>query len=157
MKLSTWLVALTALAAITASVYGGDYKKCDASTEECLTAMAEKIRSKGWLGIETEKNADGRYAVTAVTADSPAAEAGFRAGDVLFALNGVELSSENKKKLAKVKKSLGPGAKADYVVLRGESKTKLVAELAPVPDTVMAQWIGQHMLDQHAYVTVAAR
>ncbi|MEM7051884.1 MAG: PDZ domain-containing protein [Acidobacteriota bacterium] len=157
MKISTWLVALTVLVALAGTAFAGEHYKCDKGAEECLNAMVTKIKAKGWLGIETEKTAEGRYAVKAVTAGSPAEKAGFQAGDVLVALNGVELSKENKKKLAKVKKSLGPNVKAEYTVKRSGGKKNLTAWLAEVPDTVLAQWIGEHMVDQHSYVTVAAR
>lgn len=156
MKSLRWLLALALMLGFAATGLAGGEHKCDKSAQDCLDKMAAKLQAKGWLGIETEKTADGRYAVAAVTPDSPAAEAGLRPGDVLLALNGQDLYSEDKAGLKKVKKSLAVGSKIKYTVERGGDKTQVVAVLAPVPDAVLAQWIGEHMLDQHSHVRVAS-
>lgn len=156
MKTLRWFLALALLLGFAASgIAGGDHK-CDKSAQDCLDKMAAKLQAKGWLGIETEKAADGRYAVAAVTPDSPASAAGLRAGDVLLALNGQDLYAEDKTALKKVKESLAVGSKVKYTVERAGGETQVVATLAPVPDTVLAQWIGEHLLDQHSHVRVAS-
>ena len=131
--------------------------RCGASAEECVSAMAAKIQSKGWLGIETEKTADGHYAVVSVERYSPAQKAGFQKGDVLVALDGVSLYAEDKSQIKKVKKGLGIGSNVAYTVKRDDGKHVLEATLAEVPEQVMARWIGEHMLDQHAHIEVASR
>ena len=131
--------------------------RCGKSAEDCVSAMAAKIQQKGWLGIETEKTGDGHYAIVGVEPYSPAQKAGFRKGDVLVALNGISLYSEDKTELKKVKTGLAVGAAVSYTVKRGDSKKVLDATLAEVPAPVMAQWIGEHMLDQHAHIEVASR
>lgn len=130
--------------------------RCGKSAEECVSAMAAKIQSKGWLGIETEKTADGHYAVAAVESYSPAQKAGFKKGDVLVALNGVSLYGEDKAALKKVKSGLAVGSSVSYTVKRDGGKAVLEATLAEVPAAVMAQWIGEHMIDQHAHLEVAS-
>ncbi len=47
----------------------------------------------GWLGVFLGESEDGRPAVTEVVADSPADKAGVRAGDVLLAIDGQELTT----------------------------------------------------------------
>jgi len=132
-------------------------ERCAKSTEECLSAMATRIQARGWLGIDTEKTDDGRYQIVSVEHYSPAQEAGFRKGDVLVALNGVSLSTAEKHELKKIKSSLGVGSRVSYTVERGGNEEVLDATLAEVPAPVMAQWIGEHMIDQHAHIEVASR
>jgi S1-C subfamily serine protease len=117
--------------------------------------MAEKMAAKGWLGIDTEKNASGGYTVSAITKGSPAEKAGFQVGDVLVALNGVKLSDDNKDAIYKVKSTLGPGKAVNYTVARAGSEKQINATLAEVPREVLAEWLGEHVLD-HTTVAVAA-
>ena len=39
---------------------------------------------------------------------------------------------------------------------RDGKKAVVEATLGEVPEQVMAQWIGEHMLDQHAHIEVAS-
>ena len=136
---------------------GGAHGKCaEGTSEAALQARVEKMKASGWLGVEKEKNARGGYTITAVTADSPAAKAGFRVGDVLVALNGVELSDANYEALKKAKANLGPGKQVRYTVRRGGAEQQLTATLAPVPDAVLAQWLGEHLMDEHLAAKVAS-
>lgn len=130
---------------------------CDKGTEDCLNSMAAHLKEKGWVGIETEAADGGFYRVAKVVEGSPAAYAKLQSGDVLVALNGVELTKANKAELKKIKKSLAPGSKVKYTVVRNGSKQKVAVTLGNVPDDVIAQWVGEHMIDQHAYVTLAAK
>ena len=149
-------LALVLLVGVAAASFAGGDHKCDKSAQDCLDKMASHMKAKGWLGIETDKTADGHYAVAAVTPGSPAEAAGFRTGDVLVALNGADLYAEDKTAIKKVKENLAVGSEVRYTVKRAGAKTQLAATLAPVPEAVLAQWIGEHMLDQHSHVRVAA-
>jgi predicted metalloprotease with PDZ domain len=156
MKSLRLFLALALLLGFAAAGFAGGDHKCDKSAQDCLDTMAAHMKAKGWLGIETEKTADGRWAVSAVEAGSPAAAAGFRAGDVLLALNGADLYAEDKTAIKKVKEGLAVGSRVQYTVERAGAKAQVAATLAPVPEAVLAQWIGEHMLDQHSHVRVAA-
>ncbi|MCH9646945.1 MAG: PDZ domain-containing protein [Deltaproteobacteria bacterium] len=155
-RLLSSTVAVTVLF-LAGTAFAGSDHKCDKSSQDCLDALATKLQSKGWAGFETEKNDDGYYQIRKVTENSPAEAAGFQSGDVLLALNGVTFSKDNKEALKKVKKSLGPGKKVKYTVGRDGGKTQIAVKLAKVPEILVAQWIGEHMIDQHAYVQVASK
>lgn len=157
-RLTRTLTALTLTAALVAPfAWAGDgHKKCPADTQKCLNKMSSKMSSKGWLGLETKKAKTGGYHVVAVTPDGPAAQAGFQPGDVLVALNGVKLTSDNKKELKKIKKGLTPGAAANYVVLRDGTKVQLAVTLAQMPESRIAEAVGRHLLDQHSEVKTAS-
>lgn len=151
-------VTLLTLAAVTVAVpvlAGGGHHDCEASAQDCLNAKAAQYAKHGWLGIETEKNDHGGYTVTAVTEGSPAAEAGFRRGDVLVAMNGIALQTDDKEKLRAAKKTLAVGKQVTYTVKRDGEKRQVTATLGEVPRTVLAQWIGEHMLEHHVRDVVA--
>ena len=155
-KLTSALLAVLALIVTAPALSaGGGHHDCEASAQDCLNARAARYAKHGWLGIETEKHRDGGYTITAVTDDSPAAEAGFRAGDVLVAMNGIALEADNKEKLHAAKKTLAVGKQVTYTVQRKGEKRQVTATLGEVPRTVLARWVGEHMLEHHVQDMVA--
>lgn len=157
MKRSFSLLALALLLAFAGVAFAGHgHEKCTDDTQACLNKLAAKIQEKGWLGVELEKNDYGYYKITEVVADSPAEAAGLRAGDVLVALNGIVLAEDNKDELKAAKRALGPGKSATYTVKRSGGKQQIAVTLGHVPALVMAEWIGQHMIEHHAETVVAS-
>ena len=154
------IIALIAVIAIAAPLVAGEYK-CSEDTQTCLNMMTAKLKNHGWVGIEMDQDEEsGQMTVTKVIVDSPAMEAGFQEGDVMFAMNGLEYGEENKEKVYAARKELGVGSEVTYTVNRAGcchkkgGKTDLTVALGTLPDDVMATWVGQHMLD-HAVVQVA--
>jgi len=158
MKRTFWVAAIPTfvLASVVGAFAGGDHA-CKGSIEDCAKKIVQKSQSAGWLGVETEKGDHGFYVVSRVVEGSPAAAAGFEAGDVLVALNGVKLADENKEKLHEIKAKLGPGADVTYTVKRKGGKLDLAARLATMPESVVAQNIGEHILASHLQMKVAAK
>ena len=138
----------SAKAAAMAAKSGG----CTASKEECAKYMAD-AKTHGWLGLEYDKTEAGVLAIKKVVPGSPAAAAGFQPGDVLVALNGIELNDGNKDKLKAVKKDLWPGSTAKYTVKRDGKAQDLTATLGKMPDTVYQAMVDEHMKE---HVAVAA-
>jgi serine protease Do len=155
MKKIVLLLAVAVVLTAAGAVYAGDHGAKSASAESCLAEKANKMARHGWLGVETEKAASGGYAVTAVAAGSPAEAAGFRAGDVLLALNGIRFAEENGEALKKAKAGLGVGSQVRYTVARNGGEQQLSATLAPVPREVLARWLGEDVLDHHVTVQLA--
>ena len=135
----------------------GEKTHCTKQAGDCAKGMYEKLAHAGWLGIETDKSDKGVVTIKAVVPGSPALAAGFQAGDVLVAINGVEISDANKEALMAVKKSLVAGSEGSYTVLRQGAKKNLTAKLVAPPRTVLAQWIGEHMLTDHVGTQVAEK
>jgi predicted metalloprotease with PDZ domain len=150
-------IALVTLLFFGLAAAAGEKTPCTAPAGECVKKMYEKFQSAGWLGIEGEKSEKSLVAIKAVIPGSPAAAAGFQAGDVLLAINGVELSEANKEAQMKVKQSLVAGSEATYVVRRQGAKKTLTAKLVAPPRAVVAQWIGEHMLTHHLSSQVASK
>ncbi len=136
----TFLALALVVGLITAAFAGGDHsgENCDKDAH----AAKAKLAAKGWLGIETDKDeATGAYRVTKVAPGSPAEQAGFRAGDVLVALNGIPVKDHDRIKAAKA--SIGVGSQVTWTVARAGAEQKLSATLAPVPEEVLAQWLAE--------------
>jgi predicted metalloprotease with PDZ domain len=135
----------------------GEGHKCEASTQDCLNYMVKNLKDRGWVGIEmNDKGGMDKMVITKVIDNSPAEKAGFMVGDTLVAVNGVAFSEDNQKQLKDIQYSMKPGADFTYTVARKGSKVDLDVELGQLPETVMAQWIGSHMMD-HAEIQMASK
>ena len=144
------IAAICLLVAATVPAVAGEAYKCDAETEACLEAMASKLQKKGWVGLEMDYDeATGALTVAKVIPDSPAQAAGFKAGDVLAGYNGIAYTAENKAAIKEAHNAMRPGQTVSYTVKRNDEPVELTVKLAGIPETVMAQWIGQHMLMAH--------
>ena len=164
MTRSRWIAALLAAAlALVAlpALAGGKEGHCKEDTQSCLNHMASMLKGRGWLGIEYDYD-DAKptvMTVKRVIPGSPAEAAGFQAGDLLVTVNGVKFSYNTEEKCVTceaTKEHWVPGAKAAYVVSRGGKEVSLNATLAAMPPDVMAQMVGNHMIE-HATVDVASK
>jgi C-terminal processing protease CtpA/Prc len=147
-------LAIAALAMSAAAALAGE-GKCQSSTQECLDYMANKMQNSGWVGVELdETESKVGMKVVAVVPESPAAEAGMKDGDVLTAINGIELNEGNREKLEKARAEWKPGSKVQWTMHRAGSERVVKLTLAPMPADVLARYVGQHMLE-HAEVEIA--
>ena len=157
MKKMNTLLSLVAVVALTVPAFaGGDYEKCAAGTQECLDKMSQHMQTKGWIGIELDKDEDsGVMSLARVVPGSPAEAAGLHAGDVLVAMNGISFADKaNHEKLGAAWKSMTPGKEVTFTVNRHGHDKDVEVTLSNMPDDVIAAHVGQHMLE-HAAVDVA--
>ena len=148
------LIMLTAMVVSLSAVAGGEH--CDGAAEDCMAKMQAKYAAKPWLGVEYDKGDHGQYVIKTVHADSPAEAAGFRKGDVILAMEGVEYTKANKKALKQVWSGVKPGSEVQYVVKRQGAKVELDATLAHVPVELQKKWIAEHMKKSHPDYQVAS-
>jgi C-terminal processing protease CtpA/Prc len=132
-------------------------KKCTYNTQECLDHMAAKLQSSGWVGIELDKDDSGVMTVQRVVPGSPAEQAGFQVGDVLFALNGIEISDKNESALKTAKKDWKPGQSVSYTLKRDGRPVNANLTLGVMPADVLAKFIGEHMLEHASTEVVASK
>ena len=145
-----WILGILILAVCTLALAGES--KCTASTQDCLNKMAAKLAARGWVGLELEENEKtGGLTVNRVVPYSPATEAGFREGDVLLALNGVGFAEENHEALKEIKQDMKPGTEVTYTVARKGKERDLDVTLTELPEDLLAQWIGNHMIEHATY------
>jgi len=156
MRRHPWIVVVAVALIASGLAMAGEYKKCTLSTQECLNMMAAKMKNSGWVGIEMDRDEEtGTLTVTKVIPGSPAEAAGLQSGDVLYALYGIQIAPENEEKLMQARKEWKPGQSVEYTIKRNGEDRQVQLTLAPMPADVLAQWIGQHMLE-HASVAVAS-
>jgi S1-C subfamily serine protease len=144
MKPTVTLLALALVVGLVTAAFAGGGSECKTGEAHAKAAHATKAKlaAKGWLGIETDKDeATGAYRVTGVAPGSPAEQAGFQAGDVLVAFNGIPVKDKERMKAAKA--SIGVGSQVTWTVARAGAEQKLAATLAPVPEQVLAQWLAE--------------
>lgn len=140
--------ALAALVATGAFSDDENYKKCDAETDACVRKMVDKLGNRGWIGIEWDNEAE-IPVLTLIAGDSPAERAGLERGDVLLAFNGVKTSEGDEAVWAEAKRSLIPGNTITLTIERSGAKKEVDVVLVPLPRQIMAQWIGNHVLEHH--------
>ncbi len=157
MKRVIGVLAVLMVMVMAVPAMAGDANKCTASTQDCLNHMAKNLQSRGWVGIEMDdKGGVDKMIITKVVEGSPAEKAGFQVGDTLVAVNGVTFAEENQKQLKDQKYAMKPGSEFTYTVARKGSKVNLEVELGKIPDNLMAQWVGGHMIE-HAELQMASK
>jgi S1-C subfamily serine protease len=140
MKRTVPLLVLALILALSTAAFAGG-EKC--AREAAHKEKAANLAAHGWLGLKYDKDADGGWRVTSVAPDSPAATAGFRAGDVLVAFNGIALTEANKDAVKKAKGDCAVGKTVAYTIRRDGAEQTLTATLAPVPEAVLAEWMKE--------------
>jgi len=101
--------------------------------------------NRGWLGVQIQNLTPDMAAslgagtakgaiVASVVDDSPAAKAGFKQGDVILGLNGMEV--DDNRDLTRKVGGLRAGEKADFSILRDGQKRNISAMIGPRPDQV---------------------
>ena len=150
------LILAAMIAVVAAPALAGEAKKCEGTTQECLDYMAANMKHRGWVGVEMEEAGHGYHKVTRVIDGSPAKKAGVKAGDVLVAVEGHDVAEADKSTWQALEAKMKPGNRIAYTVERNGSKKQIDVTLAEMPDEVLAQWVGKHML-AHAAVEVASK
>jgi predicted metalloprotease with PDZ domain len=141
-------IAIAVVVFMTSMLLAGEHKKCTMGTQECLDTMVTKLKTHGWMGIEMEiDEATSARTIKRVVPGSPAEKAGFQAGDVLVALNGVRFGKETEAQISAIWEELKPGKEATYTVARNAYERQIAVTLAEAPSDVLAQWVGYHMLE----------
>lgn len=147
----TALAAVAALSSLAPAAFAGE--ACSTLEDcPCVLEMVESSLGRGWVGIYMESDGEG-WVVTEVVPDGPADAAGLAKGDRLMAMNGVPMSREREKDLAKIYKNMVPGSKLVYSVERGGSKKDIDITLGKLPEKILSVILGQQLLERYAQTT----
>jgi C-terminal processing protease CtpA/Prc len=143
------VAAVATLVALTVVLAGDGYKKCTATTQECLDKMVEHMQKKGVIGLDGEwDDATGVYKITGFMEGSTARSAGVAIGDELIAMNGIKLNDETGSKNDAANRV--PGKTAQITVRRAGAEKTMTVTLVKLSAEQIAKAVGQHMVEHSA-------
>lgn len=96
-----------------------------------------------WNGACLQRTASGAVSVAEVAAGSPAAKAGLKAGDIVLAVNGKELSGGKCAASCSAGASCAPGSQVTYTVRRDGAKKDLKFTLVPMPEAATQKYASR--------------
>lgn len=147
--MTTFLTLVLVVAAMPL-LAGDEKKRCDGEIAACAEMMAQKFRDRGWVGINLEYGeGNDQTVLSGIFEDSPAEAAGLKKGDVLVELNGIPYTRDNEKELYDVYKGSKPGETVTFKVDRNGAEEEIDVTLGRLPDKIIAQWIGYHIMEAH--------
>ena len=112
--------------------------------------MAAHFRERGWVGITPEVDPEsGVVSVSEVFPDSPAEKAGFRVGDIVRGVDGIDYAGGDREAIGRAYAAFRPGARVIFNVERDGRRLDIEVTLEAIPETTLAQWVGRHILEQH--------
>ncbi|MDJ0839888.1 MAG: PDZ domain-containing protein [Acidobacteriota bacterium] len=136
---------------------GHEYKKCTASADECTAKFKEWAAKTTYSGIWAEGLfSEEQVTVKEVAPESPAAEAGIKAGDVLVAINGVKLDGISEEAWKEHRASIKAGAKVWYKINRGGDYKKFAVVVTAMPMEIAAKKLGKHLMKSHGEMVATA-
>ena len=153
MKRYLYLLIPAAMLLMAATAFAGDghYAEgpCSNDAQACINMIATKAASHGWMGVDGEVDEEtGYFVINAVTEDSPAAAAGFKAGYQVTAINGEAVNFNDKEAAQATMALLVPDAEITFTVSKGHGKSKDIAvRLVSMPDSELAKMLGKHMVN----------
>ena len=140
--LTTTLTLALLLPVLPAWAGDKEYKQCPGEAADCARQMKEKFKERGWVGINMDYDQEqGVTVITHVVAQSPAERAGFEAKWIYTEENAEALKAEYA--------GFKPGSRATFKVKRAGEAIDIQVELEQIPQAILAQWVGQHILESH--------
>ena len=121
-----------ALAVAVPSFAGGAHcSGASATTAEAKASCASKAAA--WAGAWLQRSSSGKVTVADVAKGSPAAKSGLKAGDVVLAVNGYDLSNSEDRAMCGSNAECNIGSAVTYTVQRGSSTKVVKFKLARMP------------------------
>ena len=147
-----WIAVALILALALPALGGGSGEKCGYHTQTCLHRFSAQ-KDRGYMGLELDRTEAGGAVVKTVVKGTPAEKAGFLAGDVLVARNGIRMADY--KAQQEDKDSWKVGAKVTYTVARKSAEKKIVVTLGTMPEEVFQRMAGAHVISDHMMAAIA--
>lgn len=126
--------------------------QCTMSAADCEKMLRAYYQDHGWLGVEMMCQ-DGTVCqpkVTKVAAGSPAEAAGFRAGDLVTSMNGINYSKETEAAIqSAMENGFRIGDTITYTVNRDGKISTLKPTLVRIPDAALAEMVSTHASASH--------
>lgn len=118
---------------------------CDHASNASAAAMHDcsDAKSSAWSGAWLQRGSSGAITVAEVAKGSPAYRSGLRAGDIVLAVNGYDLSNAEQRETCANKAECSVGRSVSYKVQRGSSTHVLKFKLAKMPANATARFANQ--------------
>ena len=140
---------LAALALAATLAVAGEHAKCTRAPGECAAQTRELYETRGWMGVELERNEDGSLRVTTVVPDGPAERSGIKEGDILVSLNGRALSRDTSEFALTKGDDWKIGGVLTVGARRGAETVTFKVTLRKIPEPLLAQIIETHTREYH--------
>ena len=109
-------------------------RKASATTASNQEAcVGGKSKSAAWAGAWLQRSESGTITVAGVAKRSPAARSGLKAGDVVLAVNGYDLSDSEAREKCASSAQCNVGSNVTYTVQRGRSTKDIKVKLEQMP------------------------
>jgi C-terminal processing protease CtpA/Prc len=127
--------AILALAVAVPAFAGGDHcgSKASATTADAQYSCSSKNTTAAWAGAWIQRSPSGKLMVAEVAKGSPAAKSGLKAGDILLAVNGYDLSDSEDRAMCASKASCNIGSAVTYTVQRNGATKSVKFKLEKMP------------------------
>lgn len=140
-NLAASATALLALTLAVPALAGG--ANCRGQSSAAVAGADASCHSKtsaaAWAGAWLRRSASGQLSVAEVAKQSPAARAGLKAGDVVLAVNGYDLSDSKDAAMCASKAACNIGSTVAYTVQRGRSTRSIKVKLEKMPADATAR------------------
>lgn len=124
---------------------------CPLDTQTCLDTKLKAYRNTAWDGIRvTSLDPAKEVIVVEVEKKSPGEKGDICVGDVLVAMDGRPFTEMQGEELYMAMQKLRIGQKVEYVLIRNKTKLHKTVIMEPLPEDLIALWIGRHMIHYHA-------
>lgn len=146
------LICLTLVSAF--AVTAAEKQECSSTAAECDREIRQIMAGQRFLGLTIADLLPG-IIVQAVVRDSPAARAGFRAGDKLIAVNGRSLT---KSRVGDFKQALADpkhNGRIRVIVLRRDVFRSIEVRLEPYTKEQVDKIIAAHLAKRHTQAASA--
>jgi len=128
--------------------------QCNMPIARCREMMRAYYETHGWLGIEMscEQGQACTPKVARIVEGSPAQAAGFKVGDLLTSLNGIDFGPQGRLALQGVmNRGFRVGDRVIYTAKREGQIVPLQATLAEIPPPVLEEIIAKHLATSHPH------
>lgn len=141
----TALAACVLALAVTAPAFAGgahcgSSKSAAAVTADKASCATKSSATTAWSGAWLERDASGVVTVAEVAKGSPAARTGLKAGDVVLAVNGYDLSDTEDRAMCASKADCSVGSAVTYTVQRGAATKNIKLKLEKMPAQATARY-----------------
>lgn len=118
-------------------------EKCPLDVATCLDKF-QRMRERPWLGVDVDRDKEGRLVVKSVEPKSPSQRAGVRVGDVIERIEGLVPAE-----WFAAKAGWKAGDTGGFAVVRHDDLVVLKLRFEPIPEAVLERIIGVHMVESH--------